>query len=187
MPDASKQEISKSDKFAKAVARVTEIDVSKPPKSAEAMIKPFTPDQMEADLATGKYEAAPQIVRLAQGTVIEGLLEGHGPDAEFTDATTGEVTIVKTWIIADPTRTVRVSILSSVQLDRKLNGFIGSHVKIARGPDVNVGGGKRMTEYLVYGERLPNGRMRQWFDVTDETRMLAAGAAIDAAKEDLTA
>jgi hypothetical protein len=130
------------------------------------MVQAFTPEDFAQDIASGKYEAAPQLFKLAEGQKIEGILEGNGPVAEFTDGDTGEVSYVKTWIIADPTGALRVSILSSAQLDRKLNGFIGQKVKIARGKDVNIAGTrKRMTEYMVWGPKLANGQKREWFEM----------------------
>lgn len=147
-----------------------------PPAEAMVMIRNFeNPAELTQvirdDLASGGFEAAPQLMSLKEGQMIEGICEGNGPDAEFHDNDTGEVTYVKTWIIADPTGAVRVSILSSVQLDRKLLGFIGCPVKIARGKDANIAGTrKRMTEYQVWGPRLPGGRKRQWFDIPAEKR-----------------
>jgi hypothetical protein len=171
---------SKSSKFNNAVERATgtnpagtEIEQVDPTGGIAAMMRPFDAAAMHAKLATGKYEAAPQLVSLKPGQEVTGILEGNGPVAEFTDAATGEITEVKTWIIADPTGSLRISILSSAQLDRKLNGFIGGEVTIGRGPDVNIGGGKRMTEYMVIGPKLAGGQRRQWFDVPNETRMLA--------------
>jgi hypothetical protein len=179
---------SKSDQYNTAVARATgggaagaqtgELMKAQPPEAA-ALIKTMSPEEMKAeiaaDLASGKFEAAPEILSLKEGQRIEGILEGNGPMAEFTDQDTGEVTNVKTWILADDTGAVRVSILSSAQLDRKLNGFIGYKVKIARGKEVNIAGTrKRMTEYAVWGPRLANGQKRQWFDVSNETRMALA-------------
>jgi hypothetical protein len=157
------------------------------PPGAEAMVKTFKHNDelaqhVAADLATGNYEAAPQLFSLEEGQMIEGILEGNGPVAEFTKVNkdTGEVTTneVKTWIIADKTKSLRVSILSSAQLDRKLLGFIGCPVKIARGKDKNIGDGKRMTEYMVWGPRLSGGAKRQWFDLSNEAR-----AALEANKQ----
>lgn len=169
-------------------------EISTPiPKGAESMITKHTPDGLYAkineDLASGKFEAAPQIFKLEEGMVLEGFLEGHGPEAEFTDADTGEVSTVHTWIIANSNRSARVSILSSTQLDKKLNGFIGSFVKIARGREVNIAGTKRrMTEYMVWGPKLAGNQARQWFDVPNEARLghgnhhaLPAGSDSDAA------
>lgn len=179
---------SKSEQYNQAVTRATgnagaaaggvqagELMKAQPPEAA-ALIKTMTPEEMKqeiaTDLASGKFEAAPEILSLKEGQRIEGILEGNGPLAEFTDADTGEVTYVKTWILADDTGAVRVSILSSAQLDRKLNGFIGYKVKIARGKEVNIAGTrKRMTEYAVWGPRLANGKKRQWFDLSNAERM----------------
>lgn len=179
---------SKSEQYNQAVTRATgahgaagakagELVTAPPIADVSTMLKTYeNPADMQAivqkDLASGDFEAAPQILSLKEGQVVEGILEGNGPMAEFTDGETGEVTCVKTWVIADPTGAVRISILSSAQLDRKLNGFIGGQVKIARGKEVNIAGTKkRMTEYMVWGPRLAGGRKRQWFDVPNETRM----------------
>lgn len=177
--------MSKSDKYDQAVARATGTNaaasgeageiVTTPPKGAEALVKTFHPDALLAefgkDMSSGKFEAAPQILSLQKGQMVEGVLEGNGPVAEFKDEDTGEVTYVQTWVIKDPTGAMRVSILSSAQLDRKLLGFIGHYVKIARGEDVPVKGTKkRMTEYMVWGPKLPNGAQRQWFEISNEKR-----------------
>jgi len=153
-----------------------------PPASSGAMVKSYHPDalkkKLEADLASGAFESAPQIYTLKVGEVIEdAILEGNGPVAEFV-AKDGTVSHVQTWILADATGASRISILSSVQLDRKLIGFIGQRVNIARGEDVNIGNGQRMTEYLVWGPKLPNGQKRQWFELSNETR-----AQIEAQKQ----
>jgi hypothetical protein len=175
--------MAESEKYSKAVTKATgqgeTAMTTEPPPGAEAMVTKLHPDalqkQINDDLRSGKFEAAPQIFKFEQGMMIEGFLEGNGPSHDFVDADTGEVTTVKTWILADKSRSVRISILSSAQLDRKLNGFIGSWVKIARGKEVNIEGSrKRMTEYLVWGPKLPGGKERQWFDVPNEAR-LAAG------------
>ncbi len=174
-------------KFDKAVTRATGgaaeiVETPTVPMTADvaAMVKQTAPGSIAERLSTGKYEAAPQLFKLEPGQELSGILEGHGPDAEFehSDKLSGVVTttIVKTWIIADPTRTVRVSILSSAQLDKKLNGFIGDHVTIARGQDVNISGGRRMTEYIVFGEKIA-GKRRQWFDVADTERAMIEAKA----------
>ena len=165
------------------------------PPGVAVMVKQFgsaegLQAEVNEDLASGKFEAAPRIFKFLPYSRIEGFLEGHGPMAEFTDTDTGEVTYVKTWIIANHDKSVRISILSSAQLDRQLNGFIGSWVKIARGGEVNIAGTrKRMTEYAVWGPRNPGGVPRQWFDLSNEDRAriaasngqhaLPAGRAID--------
>lgn len=177
----STTDTSKSDKFNKAVTRATgagnEIDAPTVPLTADvaAMVKATAPGSIAERLSTGKYEAAPQLFKLEPGQEISGVLEGHGPDAEFEhlDKVTGVVTTstVKTWIIADPSGAVRVSVLSSAQLDKKMNGFIGGPITIARGQDVNISGGRRMTEYIVFGPKI-EGKRRQWFDVDDTERAI---------------
>jgi hypothetical protein len=191
--------MSTSEKYDKAVAKATGTsahgtqEISTPvPKGAESMVQKFHPDaliqKINDDLASGKFEAAPQIFKIEEGMVVEGFLEGNGPDAEFTDAETGEVTTVRTWIIANENRSARISILSSTQLDKKLNGFIGSFVKVARGREVNISGTKRrMTEYMVWGPKLPSGQSRQWFDVPNEARLASGnhhGRALPAPSSD---
>jgi len=144
-----------------------------------ALIKPFAETAMREKLASGEYEAAPEIMRLEEGQQITGILEGNGPQAEFIDKM-GVVTYVNTWIVADRTGSVRVSLLSSVQLDKKLPGFVGCEVTIARGPQVDVGGGQRMTKYFVMGPRLPGGQRRRWAQeqvIEADTRALPAGNA----------
>jgi hypothetical protein len=183
--------MSKSDKYDQAVAKATgshaggevgEI-VTTPAKGAEVIVRSFQPHELEKEFAkdmnSGGYEAAPQILSLQKGQMVEGILEGNGPVAEFTDEDTGEVSHVNTWVIRDPSGAMRVSILSSAQLDRKCIGFIGHFIKIARGEDVPVKGTKRrMTEYLVWGPKLANGVQRQWFELSNEERAkLAAGNA----------
>lgn len=195
---ANASDTTKSEKYAQAVSKATGKDMAVTGGAATGDlmkdVKDLGPDAMKmiatyedprelaqkigAELASGGYEAAPQILSLKEGQMIEGILEGNGPVAEFTNEDTGEVTQVQTWIIADPTGAVRVSILSSAQLDRKLNGFRGGPVKIARGKDVNVSGTKkRMTEYTVWGPRMANGQKRQWFDLSHAER-----AALEAGK-----
>ena len=70
--------------------------------------------------------------------------------------------IVDTWILGAPNGGARVSILSAVQLDKKLPPFIGSMVSILRGKDVNTTNGNRVTEYMVSGPKLADGQRRSW-------------------------
>lgn len=156
-------------------------------------------DQLTADIASGKWEAAPQIMSLrgpriekdasgreqmVAGDTIKALLEGNGPDAEFVDEKTGVVSYVKTWIFGKGG--LRVSILSSAQLDRKLPPFVGSIVSVTRGAETRKGD-RVHTEYLVAGETRSDGRPRDWATKA-ERPMLVAPAATDAATnaEDLT-
>ena len=115
---------------------------------------------------SGEWEFAPQLFKMEEGDEVSGILEGNGPPAEFerVDRTTGEVTtnIVQTWIIASVDGTRRISVLSTVQLDRKLPPYLGGPVKIFRGKDQNISDGRRVTDYLVAGPKLPNGARRTW-------------------------
>lgn len=127
-------------------------------KSVEAVVEEMT--------KSGAWEFAPQLFKLEENDEVSGLLEGNGPPAEFerVDKTTGEITtnIVQTWIIASLDGTKRISVLSSVQLDRKLPPFLGGPVKILRGKDINTGNGQRVTDYLVAGPKSKDGTRRSW-------------------------
>jgi len=141
-----------------------------------------------AEMLSGKYEVAPQIASLEEGDKIEGILEGEGPMAEVNDPTTGEVREIRTWIIANASGTARVSILTSAQLERKLPPFVGGFVKIVRGKDIKTNGGRRVADYLVGGERLPDGKKRTWarppmIDATAEAKQLPAGTPETAAAQ----
>lgn len=127
-----------------------------------------TPSEFEIDqmLNDPSLEFAPQVAKLEEGQMVLGFLEGNGPPAELTriDRHTKEETtsIVATWIIAAPNGGARISILSSVQLDKKLPPFVGGMVKIHRGKDVNTSNGNRVTQYTVAGPKKPNGERRSW-------------------------
>lgn len=129
-----------------------------------AMIEKVSKDDIAALLTSSKMEWAPQNRELKIGDKITGYLEGNGPDAVFEnmDKVTKEITIriVKTWIFASPDGSMRASILSTVQLDRKLPPFIGSNTTVIRGEDLDIGGGHRCSDFLVGGERLPEGKRR---------------------------
>lgn len=132
-------------------------------------------EDIQKDLKSGQYEAAPQIFKIPEGGFVSGILEGYGPVAELTDPSTREVKEVNTWIIKSKTGNARISILSSAQLDKKLPGFIGSVVKIHRGQEVRQGNGRMLTEYVVYGEKRPDGRPRSWSAQSAQTPQLPAG------------
>jgi hypothetical protein len=116
--------------------------------------------ELAALVASGAWEAAPQLFTLPKGSTIRALLEGNGPPAEFTDEETGEIREVKTWILSHASG-ARVSILSSAQLDRKLPAFVGSEVAITRGEDVRKGT-TIYTDYLVLGAKRTDGTPRSW-------------------------
>ncbi len=137
------------------------------PKQATAML--YKPSQAEIDAMMGdaSLEFAPQVHKLEEGDMIIGVLEGEGPEAEFTQmdpVTKEQVTrTVKTWIIAAPDGGIRLSLLSSVQLDKKLPPFIGGMVKVVRGKDMKTNNGIfRVTNYMVAGPKLPGGKSRSW-------------------------
>jgi hypothetical protein len=156
-------------KYDKAVDRATHgpgADAAVVPvKNMDAFItKGVTDEQMKAILDDPALEFAPQIYKLEQGEMVAGVLEGNGPSAEFEhDAGHGvmETNEVKTWIIASQDGRQRISILSSVQLDRKLPPFVGGFVKIVRGKDINIAGARRVTDYMVAGTKVA-GKIRNW-------------------------
>ena len=131
------------------------------PGGAQSMVAPFNEVTFIDEMRANGWDCAPQIVELKAGFVYHGILEGNGPDAELTDAMTREMKVIQTWILRDKDSGVRISFLSSAQLDRKLPGFVGGEVKIARGSDRNIGGGKRLTEYFVGGPKSESG-FRTW-------------------------
>lgn len=156
-------------KFDKAVTRATggpEVNAPTiPVKNIGDFITKNTDQKIvEAIVNDPGLETAPQLYTMEQGDLIEGWLEGHGPDAEFERTNHGvvETNTVKTWIIASPDRRKRISILSGAQLDRKLPPFVGGPIKIVRGKDLPTNSGQRVTDYLVAGPKMPDGTMRNW-------------------------
>lgn len=148
--------------------------------------KGTTTEDLQKLRANKELEWAPQVYKLEEGDRITGILEGNGPVAELEkfDKVTKEniVQRVNTWIIASPDGSERVSILSSVQLDRKLPPFVGGEVTIIRGKDLPTGNGQRVTDYAVAGPKLPDGKRRQFampvqkvIDVPEQQNALPAG------------
>lgn len=133
-------------------------------KGVTAMIQKPSQEQINALMNDDTLEFAPQIHSLKEGEMVEGVLEGKGPSTTFTQfdkVTKTELTReVDTWILANGG--VRISILSSVQLDRKLPPFINSHVKIYRGEQRDTRSGQRVTDYLVCGPKKADGKPRSW-------------------------
>lgn len=163
----------------------TEIDITTLPDgmvidSREAMA------MLAEKVKSGEWEAAPQLLTLKPRQTLIAYLEGNGPEAEFTDDATGEVSSTKTWILSK--NGVRVSILDTVQLAKKLPPFIGGLVSITRGEDKRSGT-RIYTEYLVVGPMRADGKPRDWSGLNDQ-RQLAAPApsspAAAASAEDLT-
>lgn len=186
-----------SAKWDKAVGRATgqgDAPASNAPSTAlpTSMISKFTEEDVAADMADPNMEFAPQVYKLEEGDQIVGILEGNGPDAELEqiDRATKEVKInvVKTWIIAHPSGGQRVSILSSVQLDRKLPPFVGSLVKIRRGKQIETNNGQRVNDYQVVGPKKEDGQRRSWamkpvLDVPSSAGALPAGGHAGAVDE----
>lgn len=138
------------------------------PRGAEAMILRPSEQDIANLMSDDTMEFAPQVKKLEEGDMIRGYLEGYGPPVELTqtDAMGRPVTNhVNTWILRSPNGSLRMSILSSVQLDKKLKPFIGGMVSIYRGKDVKTGtAGRRVTEYLVGGPKRTDGTLRSWVD-----------------------
>ena len=129
------------------------------PKEAQAMVLKPSQQDINEMMADEEMEFAPQVKKIEEGEMIVGILEGIRPpvrDATPTHPQGRPVTNhVNTWIICHPNGSIWMSILSSVQLDKKLKPFIGSLVKIHRGKEVKTGtAGRRVTEYTVCGPKL---------------------------------
>lgn len=173
------------------------------PKGVTAMLMKPTTDDINAIMNDGNLEFAPQVHSLEEGELIIGILEGRGPSTTFTQEdpyTKQPVTReVSTWIIAAPNGGLRLSILSSVQLERKLPPCIGALVKIYRGKEKKTQKGFRVTDYMVGVERRPDGKSRSWIeqkvidaesrvvDAPTPSAMLAQGASGAPADEDVVA
>lgn len=120
----------------------------------------------QARVKAGTHEQAPQLATIPVGqTLLDWKLEGNGPVAEFTeiDQKTGvvEVQRVKTWVLSKDG--VRISILSSTQLDTKLPAFVGEVVSITRGEDKKrTSGPGTYSDFLVIGETRADGTARDW-------------------------
>lgn len=159
--DAARQ---KADAKAEASGSAgTEIEV---PSRAKAMILKPSAEQIAEMMNDETMEFAPQVHSMEEGELVEGILEGKGPSTTFTqkDPATGqEVTrVVDTWIIASTSGSIRISILSSIQLDKKLPPFVGGFVRIYRGKEQKTQKGFRVTDYMVGGPRRSDGRPRSF-------------------------
>jgi len=134
-------------------------------------------------------EFAPQNVSLEEGDFVAGFLEGYGAQVEFTNrGSDGKevVNYVNTWILqkADietgELKGQRISILSSVQLDKKLAPFIGSFVAICRNRDVRSKSNPafKVADYTIGGPRPKEGPVRVWASkqAPSARALVAAGA-----------
>ncbi len=135
-------------------------------EDAKTMLLKPSQEQIDAMMSDPTLEFAPQVHSLEEGELITGILEGNGPSTTFTqkDNATGiEITReVDTWIIRHPLSGLRLSILSSVQLDTKLPPFVNGTVSIFRGKDVKTSKGFRVTNYTVAGPKKADGTIRSW-------------------------
>ncbi len=183
-----------SDKYQTAVARATgtapaagseeSTAVVPLPKGASSMLTRPSQEEINALMADPSLEFAPQVHSLETDEMITGILEGRGPSTTFTQidaATQRPITReVDTWIIKHPTSGLRLSILSSVQLDRKLPPFIGSQVTIHRGKETKTSNGFKVTNYTVAGPFRTDGKARSWVrppDVIDAQSRTIDGQA----------
>lgn len=182
---ANETTTSKSDKFNKAVDRATGKETAGSPATSVvigdvgAMVSSFDASELNDLASSGKVEFAPQLMSLEEGQKIVGILEGMGPGNDFEDPVTHDIRHVDSWIIASPEGTLRVSILSSAQLDRKLPPFIGGMVGIARNKDLKIANGHRCADYQVWGPRMPEGKRRQWAALPSSTGQPALPAGGD--------
>ena len=143
--------------------------------------------------------------------MVHGILEGRGPGTTFTvaakDSPTGQETTrpVDTWIIRHPKSGLRLSILSSVQLDQKLPPFLPtpgageSMITIYRGKERKTLKGFKVTDYTVCGPKKADGKLRSFvkpivinvqanaIDGHADQPQLAAGSAPEHGGEDATA
>ncbi len=132
-------------------------DVAILQKGSELMLSRVNDADIAAFMNDSESEFAPQIKSLEPGDMIVGLLEGYGNDTEFTqkDQATGKDVVrrVHTWILKSLHGNMRLSILSSAQLDSKLPPFIGGKVEIVRGQDLKSRSNAafRIANYMVKG------------------------------------
>jgi hypothetical protein len=163
------------------------------PREAAAMLMKPTEDDIAKFMNDSEMEFAPQVHSLEEGEMIAGILEGRGPSTTFSqeDPFTRQTVTreVDTWIVAAPNGGMRLSILSSVQLDRKLPPCIGAYVRIFRGKDKKTLKGFRVTDYMVSVRKQEDGQSRSWvqkdvidvqgkfIDAPDAPALPAAGAS----------
>jgi hypothetical protein len=176
-------EASKYDKAVDRARNKGDETAMAPIGDVKAMISTFTAEDIAKEAATGAFEFAPQNIALEPGQKISGILEGMGPGNDFADEDTGIIRHVDSWVIASPDKSLRVSILSSAQLDKKLPPFQGGMVTIARQNDIKLAGGHRCADYMVWGPKLPKGESRVFHSISHkaieasatETKALPAG------------
>lgn len=168
---------TKSQKYADAVARATgqelavqgQAAIAVPaviPDGFGAMVSLYSEASLGAEVASGKLEFAPRIIKLEEGLLLEGILEGKGGDVEFeeVDPHTKQVrsSTVSTWVLRSRDGNLRASFLSLAQLEDKLPPFVGGYVKIYVGPMRETRKGTRYRDILVGGEKREDGQLRSF-------------------------
>lgn len=127
------------------------------PLGAQDLIRGYTAADLAVDMAKNDFEWAPQVLKLEEGMLIDGILEGSGGavELESIDRATMSVSTkeVGTWIVRHPVTGYRISFLSTVQLDNKLPPYVGGRVKIYVGPMLDSSKGHRYRDFRVGGER----------------------------------
>lgn len=121
------------------------------------LIEEFDPEAFVDGVGEGgDWDVAAENMELEEGQQVQGVFLGWGRPAKFERVVQGvvEVNEVKTWKIKNQKTGVTGSFLSSTQLDQKLEGREGHYVVVARGPAKDIGGGKRMAQYLVKSRKI---------------------------------
>lgn len=167
-------------------AGVTTAITNAPVGNVAAMFGQWSPEDLTKLAETGKIEFAPQAMSLEPGQKIEGILEGMGPGNDFVDDN-GVVRHVDSWIIASPDGGLRVSILSSAQLDKKMPPFVGGPVGVARAKDLKIANGHRCADYYVWGPKKADGTARVFHGAIAAKNVPQLPAGHPANAEDLTA
>lgn len=122
--------------------------------STEGMTQTFSVDDLIALARSGEVEVAERIIEIKEGMMIKGQLTGPGVPAEVLDQQSGLPRKVNTWRMTLESG-VRVSFLSSAQLDRMLPEFVGRKgiTTIARGGEVKTKRNRNMAEFYVFGPK----------------------------------
>jgi len=169
---------TKSQEYAKAVAKATgremEVVTANDEKSlALAMpvglgdlVQAWDPGSLALDMAKNDFEWSPRVIKLEEGMLLDGILEGRGGTVEIEQSNRVERTVeikhVGSWVLRHPTTGMRLSFLTASQLEDKLPPFIGSRIRIYVGPMLEARNGHRYRDYAVGGERLKDGKTRSF-------------------------
>lgn len=116
---------------AKATTAIETVDLS-----VNHLLSTPTAEEVQAKLSKGKMVA--QVVQLAEGQAVEGMLIGPGTEVETTDDATGEPKQLNTWRMEHATG-ITIDLLSSHQLDKNLPELVGNTVFVQKLPKKQVG------------------------------------------------